>query len=77
MTSIQRIGGSRRIHRSLAAAAVALGLGGAAAATLIGPSQHSHANAASRQTVRMDDFPYFACVGVLDTYGFCIGPPTN
>lgn len=66
---------NRRITRAVATAAVALGLGGAAATTFIGSGHHSHANATT--SVRGDNWPYFACVGLLNTYGVCIGPPTN
>ena len=66
---------NRRITKTLAAAVVALGLSGGAAATFVASGHHSHANATT--TVRSQDWPYFACVGVLNTYGICIGPPTN
>ena len=66
---------NRRITRALAVSALALGLGGAAAATVVGSGHPSHASAAT--TVRTSSGPYFVCFAVLDSYGACIGPPTN
>jgi hypothetical protein len=66
---------NKRIVRGLAAATCALGLGGAAAASFVGSGHPTHANAVT--SVRANDWPYFACVGLLNTYGVCIGPPTN
>ena len=65
---------NHRITRALAASVVALGLGGGVAAAFVGSGHPSHASAASAMHA---DTPYFVCVGLLNTYGLCVGPPTN
>ena len=64
---------NRKITRALAISVFALGLGGGAAATFVGSGHPSHA----ATSVRSDSGQYFVCFAVLNTYGACIGPPTN
>lgn len=62
-----------KIKRALAVSVFALGLGGGVGAAVVGGGHSSHASASAVQA----DPPNFACIGLLNTYGICIGPPTN
>lgn len=64
---------NRKITRALAISVFALGLGGGAAATLVGSGHPAH----SATSARSDNGQYIVCFAVLNTYGACIGPPTN
>ena len=67
----------RRTVTALAAATVALGTAGAAAAAFTAPTHGSHAAAGPSVQQGGGGNPYFVCLAYAHQWGICVGPPTN